>query len=633
MSNIVYDVALDVSYNSAYKHYLANYQVGIKPYKHEIIYSYVTASPPYYNVATIAYYYEANVSFDDGKEITITGSQTTQETNPLGQTRVYSNPIKYVNVPVLDAGPFKKVYVRNTQPESVKFNTGNTFFRINYSTKVSFEAQFNSTGFAANQNASFRCSTVQQNSLEQYEWESATVYYKKASDVSYQSAAGVISGTWSNVTVSTDISLEDGYTYNVYITAVADDGSTATTPVADFTTTDTDAIASCISPVGAFTNQEITFVWAHSTSNGTPQYAYDLQYSSNNGASWTTVKNHEVTTSTTTSATISSAGQYIWRVRTYNSNDVVGEWAQGAFVNNAPAEAPRNLSVTTGGRPVVSWSAASQMAYQVQVLSGETIVHDSGAIYTPQTTYIINQYFDDTKAYQVRVRVYNALGEASDWSVTGYQQPSVPDVIFSVENDPKGGASIIISNGDGLNVFEKFYILRNEKPIAETGYGAYYDKYAVGDISYSVIGVTAADQSDIKSEGARIIYPRATIVTLSGETYVVNKRVDETYEVQTSVEKDYNQARYLGDDRPSHYSNKMVAKSFAITCFDKNNTLEKLLGDVVFYADNFGNGGYCFVTSYSKNDSYLEMLDGTYANEVTLSLEVTNYDDSIEYTL
>ena len=77
----------------------------------------------------------------------------------------------------------------------------------------------------------------------------------------------------------------------------------------------------------------------------------------------------------------------------------------------------------------------------------------------------------------------------------------------------------------------------------------------------------------------------------------------------------------------------MVVKSFSVTCFDRDNNLENLLGQVVFYADNFGNGGYCFVSNYGKTDSYLEMLDGTYANEAVLLLEVTNYDDSIEYEL
>ena len=61
--------------------------------------------------------------------------------------------------------------------------------------------------------------------------------------------------------------------------------------------------------------------------------------------------------------------------------------------------------------------------------------------------------------------------------------------------------------------------------------------------------------------------------------------------------------------------------------------LEGLLGTLVFYADNFGNGGYCMVTAYDKKDNFIKNGQGIYANEVSLTLEVTNYDDKIEYPI
>ena len=53
----------------------------------------------------------------------------------------------------------------------------------------------------------------------------------------------------------------------------------------------------------------------------------------------------------------------------------------------------------------------------------------------------------------------------------------------------------------------------------------------------------------------------------------------------------------------------------------------------MFYADNFGNGGYCFVTSYDKTDNFVRNSQGIYGNEITLTLEVTDYDDSIQYPI
>jgi hypothetical protein len=77
----------------------------------------------------------------------------------------------------------------------------------------------------------------------------------------------------------------------------------------------------------------------------------------------------------------------------------------------------------------------------------------------------------------------------------------------------------------------------------------------------------------------------------------------------------------------------MRLTSFTINCFDDQGMAEDLLGQMVFYADNFENGGWCMVTTYSKTDNYVKNGQGVYANEASLTLEVTNYDDSIEYAL
>ena len=68
-------------------------------------------------------------------------------------------------------------------------------------------------------------------------------------------------------------------------------------------------------------------------------------------------------------------------------------------------------------------------------------------------------------------------------------------------------------------------------------------------------------------------------------------------------------------------------------CFDDQDIMKDLLVQVVFYADNFGNGGWCMVVSYDKTDSFIKNGAGIHANEVSLTLEVTKYDDSIEYPI
>ncbi|MBQ1295579.1 MAG: hypothetical protein IIY21_16155 [Clostridiales bacterium] len=617
MSSTNYDVVFNLTYNNAYRHYIPRYKVAV----------------PYYWMSSYgsAADFKVNISFDEGSESSIYYAWVEDFSPPLTQffyNTDSGSSVKHDLIP--DAGYFEKVYLRNPYPDKVTFTSGNCRVGITYAAKVPFEVKFNSTGFAANQNAWFKCSTVQKNAVAQYEWESATVYYRKSGTSTYQSVAGTVSGTWSDVRIDTNVGFEDGYTYDVYIRAVGDDNSVANTPVGQFTTTDASAVANCIAPVGAFTQGEVTFVWSHTTEYGTPQYAYDLQYSNNNGSSWTTVAEHVVTQTTNTSTTINDAGTYKWRVRTYNSNDVVGEWAEASFVNNVPANPPTNLSVNTKGRPTVSWASMSQSAYQVQFLQGDSVVYDSGAVYTSETSHFVNQYFNDERFYTVRLRVYNALGEVTDWIETGYQQPSVDNVEFTVVAQEDGGAVITVTPDD---VFTNYYLLRNNKLVSEITGGSYIDPFAIGQTNYSVVGVTSEDQSDIQTIGVRITYPYATIIAQNGQQFAINKRVDSAYEIQTDNEADVNKVNFIGDNFPTHYPSDLTLKSFTATLFDDWGIAENILGTLVFYADNFGNGGWCIVKAYDKTDSYIKNSQGIYANEVALTLEVTNYDDSIEYPL
>ena len=266
----------------------------------------------------------------------------------------------------------------------------------------------------------------------------------------------------------------------------------------------------------------------------------------------------------------------------------------------------------------------------MQFLLGDSVVYDSGAVYTSETSHFVNKYFDDNRSYTVRLRIYNALGETSEWVETGYQQPNVTDVEFTVELAEGGGALITITPD---NAFSKYFILRNNKPIALVDGASYTDPYAIGLTNYGVVAVTSGDQSDIQTQGIRVACPHATLIALNGQQFLINKRMDEAYQIQTNNQADINKANYIGEEYPTHYPSKMRLKSFSVTCFDDQGIMEDLLGQMVFYADNFENGGWCMVTSYNKTDDFIKNSQGVYGNEVSLTLEVTNYDDSIEYPL
>ena len=629
MSNTNYDVELNISYSNTYKHYVPFYEVAVPYYWYKTV---ILHEEEDVTSAESEARYQVAVSFDSQSEENIEYSWYYYTHGYPGAYKKYPPSPLYDGGNIQAAGVFSKCYLRNPHKADVTFTKNNCYLKVSYGSKAAFEVQLNSSGYIASTNASFKCSTVEKNIPVQYSWSSARVYYKKSTESTYSYVNGTVSGTWSDVTVNTNLSLATGYTYNIYIRATADDGTVANTAVANFATTDGPAIARCVSPVGTYTNGTVNFIWSHSTDYGTAQYAYDLQYSSDNGGTWTTVANHVISSVNNRTVTIGSAGVYLWRVRTYNTLDAAGSWAQASFINDIPAVPPANLTVTTMGRPTASWVSTTQAAYQVHVLLSGEVVYDSGAVYTGQNSHFINEYFDDTRAYTVRVRIYDSLGSASDWTSTGYQQPSVADVSFTVTQNGNGGAVIQIE--DNID-FSDYYLKRNNVVIAKipSDTRSYVDRYAIGLTDYAVVAITSQDQSDIKSQGFRVLYPFASIVTLDGAQYYVNKRVNEAVAIQTNNEADFNKAQFIGDSVPTHYFNKMKLKSFSVTYFDENGSAEDLLGTVVFYADNFGNGGYCIVTAYNKEDSFVKNGADIYANEVSLTLEVTNYDDSIEYPI
>lgn len=656
MSNTNFDVEKNISYDTVhYKHYIPYFQVAF-PY-----YDYQTKKAtkkdtwgnwntiktpdilkPYHKDEWCASYsyavYDAFISFDDESEEEI--QYVWYQISDTSPTSAYNK--KPANDYYLDvvntSGVYSKCYFRNPHRSQFGglFLSNTCKVRTLYITPAVYEITLNNSGYVPQHYQTFYISTVKKNCKVQYpNVGPAFVEYKKSTESTYRSVEGGAYGSWSNTRIEANLPLEIGYTYRIRITcftdAIGSSGAVmqATTNTASFKITDSTPVTTCVSPNGTYTKGTVDFIWSHATEYGTTQHAWDLQYKLSTAQSWITVGNHALdSVNHWTVNNISVSGIYQWRVRTYNILDQAGEWAESTFINNLPATAPWNLTITTKGRPVFQWVSTQQKAYQVQLLNNNTIVYDSGAVYNAQNTHIINNYFDDDTAYTGRVRIYNEIGNVSPWTSVGYQQPTVPDVEFEVYQYAAGGAQIAIDHND---IFTHYYIQRNGKTIGRAVDDMYLDKFAVGTTNYSVVGVTSEDYSDIKQKGIRLTYPQATIVTLNGSPYMVNRRVNKGFEISTNNEAEVNTTKFIGDSTPSHFFNGMKVRTFQVSFFDDNEILPNLIGQVVFYADNFGNGGYCMVSSYEKTDSFAQTSAGIYANEVILTLEATNYDDSIEY--
>lgn len=188
--------------------------------------------------------------------------------------------------------------------------------------------------------------------------------------------------------------------------------------------TTTDAIPTAptrLLPNGEFfeSGQAITLTWSHNVSTASPQYAFDLELSRDNGGSWVALATHTVTSTQqyVVQAGAVPTGKLLWRVRTYNTDNVASPWAQPAQVILVGApEIPAITSIEAGkSRPVVVWNSLDQESAQLVFEQNGSTVYDSGDIFGGVSTHKVAQYLADG-TYTVKVRVKNAYDIWSGWA-------------------------------------------------------------------------------------------------------------------------------------------------------------------------------------------------------------------------
>lgn len=181
-------------------------------------------------------------------------------------------------------------------------------------------------------------------------------------------------------------------------------------------------------PTGLYPNsgvwdgsKAIELFWIHNSPLGTPQSAYELEVTYDSGASYshlsgpatTEATMHVVTAGTFTPGPGGTIG---WRVRTYNSDGVSGEWSDTAYftVITAP-DAPVIRSVEQGkSRPRVEWVPFDQQVWQLQVRRGDETIYDTIPQYGTKTDHKVEEYLPNG-SYTFAVRTQNAFGLWSEW--------------------------------------------------------------------------------------------------------------------------------------------------------------------------------------------------------------------------
>lgn len=474
-----------------------------------------------------------------------------------------------------------------------------------YGLKADFVPRMTTNGFVnPSQTTPVSFAVDTQKTTSQYTVESAVMYYKQTGQSTYRSVQ------LNNLSIPAG-TLAWGKTYEVYCACTADDGTTANTPTATLTTSDVVGSVRTVAPSGTVENANIRFIWNYDNNLGAPQYAYDLDYSTD-GSVWTPIKQHALGDVTAADYYLNAAGRIYWRVRSYNQNDIASEYATADFINNVPPDSPVITGITSETAPVITWSSNGQIAFEIEI--GGVIKE---TIYTGNKEYKVPAYLLNND-YTARLRTINALGTYSEPTTFTIQPTHLGETPDVTAEQVEGGVLVTV-----LNSFNRCYLLRDGVPVANF-VGQYLDvKANAGENAYTIIGVVGNLASSVD---VNVYYNCAVSVLISRDNAIIkiNERFDNRPDVSYSKQQNGKLVQYLGRERPVWIDNGNYSRSWSVTC--KNKDIYNYVGQVMKYRSSFGDNANVIVRSANAAHRY-------YGSDISVTLEEVDFSEVVEYAL
>ena len=410
------------------------------------------------------------------------------------------------------------------------------------------------------------------------------------------------------------------------VSVVTRDGDNVTSEWFNLTTVDSQSSAKIIAPKSSIINtSNITrFSWQHIIETGSMQSGFDVQYSANNGSSWITINTdlnnnnqyYDIPPNTL------PGGELLFRVRTYNTDNVAGSWSDS--VSNIVIAAPAIPSIAIdimSPRPTVSWQSSEQQAYQIQFAD----LYDSGTQFGINKSFKSPVYLPDGQNV-IRVRVQNAYGLWSDWGIANINVVNIPGESITLLAN---ATDIVTLNWEADN--DKYYIYRDGILIAATIATKYTDNFSIGQHEYQVRGVNSGSDNYTMSNTA--------IVTSHSDTIMISPVNNPNWQrLKHSMQSDRLKVisktqnisfmNFAGSEYPSaeiseFKTNKYTFDVAFIEQADRN-LFESLLGQVVCIKDNKENLLFGIISSYTRTDT-------TFMSSYSVTVNEIEYNEVIEH--
>lgn len=411
------------------------------------------------------------------------------------------------------------------------------------------------------------------------------------------------------------------------VECVTEHGQSAVSAWQTVTTTDAAPLAPInLAPQNVFlhNDEDNSFSWTHNSPNGTPQAKAELQWSAD-GATWSALANVSGSANyVTVPANTLTAGQKLWRVRTYNADNVAGEWSESAQIVliGAPVP-PAILALTAAPRAYVRWSSADQLGWRVTFSDADGHLFDSGEQYGNAREYRADGFLSNGVAHYT-VAVANEYG----WSVTegDFTVENTPGGTLMLNAQETGGETVLRWSASGA--FDDLYLLRGGIPIAKvTGLTEYRDRAACGTEVYQILGTVGAYYTLSNEAETSVRVETMSIFDVDGgEAMELRLKRGSMPVVARSEARDVSYYHFSGQRYPTAYTDGTATGALSITVTLRRgsaNELQRFAGKLCCLRDKTGWRGYGILESIAHS---IDRLD-----DVTLSFALTDYDEAVAY--
>ena len=334
---------------------------------------------------------------------------------------------------------------------------------------------------------------------------------------------------------------------------------------------------------------EIRFEWSHVISNGTPQTKYDFQASPDN-STWSTIRT-EATSETVSvfGPNIFDGGDLYWRVRTYNSDEIAGDWSESAHcIVIAAPDTPVVAITKNEPRFAIRWQQTGQQAFEL-MLDGTVILKKFGL----DTSYQHNDYLADG-SHIIQVRIQNKYGLWSDWGAVQILTNNITGPAINLF--ATAGESVEL-RWDTSSSYVEYWIYRNNVKIGQSNVGFYIDPFAAGLATYHVRGIPQNSGTYTLSNPIEVDASVKKMMISAVENLQwldISKSISSLRETSINASHSITFKNYIGTELPSAEIGEHVSKTFrfdvAWLTRDQNNiqAFERLIGKLVCIKTPYG---------------------------------------------